>query len=93
MARFNLCIGNFNLADRNHVEAAVATTYRCPLCGGALELMEDGRYLWFGCWRCKIYVRREKGELAKKFVDYRRRRFMWSQMMEELYRIFMSPVG
>jgi len=55
--------------------------------------MEDGRYLWFGCWRCKIYVRREKGELAKKFVDYRRRRFMWSQMMEELYRIFMSPVG
>jgi hypothetical protein len=67
----------------------VKTANVCHICGvDALELVEDEQYVWFGCKRCMRYVRREKRQIVKMFVDYRGRRFNWSNMMAELYRLY-----
>ena len=69
---------------------AVETVNICPFCGGVLELVEDDRYVWFGCRRCMRYVRRDKRMLVKRFVDYRERRFDWVGVMAELYQLFYT---
>ncbi len=66
----------------------VETVCTCPFCGGALELVEDAYYVWFGCKRCMRYVRREKKQIVRRFVDYRERRFDWVGMMAELYQLY-----
>jgi DNA-directed RNA polymerase subunit RPC12/RpoP len=68
--------------------ATVETSYKCRFCGGALELAEDSRYLWFGCRRCLRYVKREKMALVRRFVDRRKRRLNWRGMMSELYWLY-----
>jgi hypothetical protein len=67
---------------------AVETVNVCPFCGGVLELVEDDRYVWFGCRRCVRYVKREKRMLVKRFVDYRERRFDWIGIMAELHQLY-----
>jgi len=67
---------------------AVETVNICPFCGGVLELVEDDRYVWFGCRRCIRYVRRDKRMFVKRYVDYREKRFNWSGMMAELYQLY-----
>jgi hypothetical protein len=67
---------------------AVLLRSTCPFCGRALELVENDNYVWFGCRRCMRYVKRGKRELVRRFVDYRVRRFNWSGMMAELYRLY-----
>ncbi len=73
---------------------AVLLCYKCPFCGGALELAENDNYVWFGCRRCMRYVKREKRQIVRRFVDYRGRRFNWVGMMAELYRLYTNfPAG
>jgi len=67
---------------------AIETSYRCPFCGGALELAEDDYHIWFGCGRCLRYVKREKKGVVRRFVDYRKKRFNWRGMMNELYKLY-----
>ena len=71
---------------------SIETTTTCPFCGGALELMEDAAFVWFGCRRCMRYVRRDKREVVKRFVDYRERRFDWVGIMAELYHIYRRHI-
>jgi ssDNA-binding Zn-finger/Zn-ribbon topoisomerase 1 len=74
-----------------HAEAdmeAVTLVLKCPFCGGALELVENDNYVWFGCRQCMRYVKREKREVVKRHVDYREKRFNWVGMMAELYRLY-----
>jgi hypothetical protein len=66
----------------------VETVNKCPFCGGALELVEDYYFVWFGCRRCMRYVKRDKRQIVRRFVDYRKRKFDWRQMMRELYYIY-----
>jgi RNA polymerase subunit RPABC4/transcription elongation factor Spt4 len=70
------------------MDLVVETMDTCPFCGGALELMEDATFVWFGCRRCMRYVKREKREIVRRFVNYRERRFNWSDMITELYQIY-----
>jgi RNA polymerase subunit RPABC4/transcription elongation factor Spt4 len=70
------------------MDLVVETVDTCPFCGGALELMEDATFVWFGCRRCMRYVKREKREIVRRFVNYRERRFNWSDMITELYQIY-----
>jgi hypothetical protein len=67
---------------------ATNTYVACPFCGGVLELVEDESFVWFGCRRCMRYVRRDKREFVKRYVDYRGKRFDWVGMMAELYRLY-----
>jgi transcription initiation factor IIE alpha subunit len=69
---------------------AVPLRSTCPFCGGALELVENDNYVWFGCRRCMRYVKREKRQIVRRFVDYREKRFDWVAMMTELYRLYNS---
>ncbi len=69
---------------------AVTLTTACPFCGGTLELAENDNYVWFGCRRCMRYVKREKRQIVRRFVDYRGRRFDWSGMMAELYSLYIN---
>ena len=39
------------------------------------------------------YVKRVKREIVRRFVDYRGRRFNWSGMMAELYRLYSLTLG
>jgi transcription initiation factor IIE alpha subunit len=76
-----------------HAEAdmeAVTLVFRCHFCGGALELVENDNYVWFGCKRCMRYVKREKREMVRRFADYRKKKFNWSGMIAELYRLYIS---
>jgi len=50
--------------------------------------VEDESFVWFGCRRCMRYVRRDKREFVKRYVDYRGKRFDWVGMMAELYRLY-----
>jgi uncharacterized protein YlxP (DUF503 family) len=34
------------------------------------------------------YVKREKREIVRRFVNYRERRFNWSGMITELYQLY-----
>ncbi len=70
------------------MDLVVETMDTCPFCGGALELVEDATFVWFGCRRCMRYVKREKREIVRRFVNYRERRFNWSDMITELYQIY-----
>jgi RNA polymerase subunit RPABC4/transcription elongation factor Spt4 len=70
------------------MDLVVETVDTCPFCGGVLELMEDATFVWFGCRRCMRYVKREKREIVRRFVNYRERRFNWSGMITELYQIY-----
>ena len=75
-----------------HAEAdmeAVTLALKCPLCGGALELVEDATFVWFGCRRCMRYVKREKRQIVRRYVDYRKKRFNWIGMMAELYHLYI----
>ena len=54
-----------------------------------MEIIEDERYLWFGCRSCMRYVRREKRELARLYIR-RGRIFYWREMMGDLYRLYSS---
>ncbi len=69
---------------------AVEVASRCPLCGSAMEIVEDNTYVWFGCKRCLRYVKREKRELARRYVNYSVRLFNWRGLMEELYALYLS---
>jgi transcription initiation factor IIE alpha subunit len=76
-----------------HAEAdmeAVLLRSTCPFCGGALELVENDNYVWFGCRRCMRYVKREKREVVKRHVDYREKRFDWVGMMAELCHLYTN---
>ncbi|MGK0550325.1 MAG: hypothetical protein ABWU84_12020 [Pyrobaculum sp.] len=66
----------------------ITTLLRCPSCGGALEILEDEYYVWFGCRRCLRYVRRGKRELVRRYVDYSARFFNWRGLVEELYALY-----
>jgi sarcosine oxidase delta subunit len=66
----------------------VETVNACPFCGSVLELVEDASFVWFGCRRCMRYVKREKRQIVKRFVDYKKRRFNWRGMMAELYQLY-----
>jgi len=66
----------------------VETSNVCPFCNDVLELVEDERHVWFGCRRCMRYVKREKREVVRRFVDYRERRFDWIGMVAELYQLY-----
>ncbi|WP_053240470.1 hypothetical protein [Pyrobaculum islandicum] len=68
----------------------VDTVNTCPRCGGVLELVEDDRFIWFGCRRCMRYVKREKREVTKRYVDYVKRKFDWRGMMNELYELYLK---
>lgn len=68
----------------------VEVANRCPFCGGTLEIVEDKSYVWFGCRRCLRYVKREKRELAKRYVNYSAKLFNWRGLMEELYALYQS---
>jgi hypothetical protein len=70
------------------MDLVVETVDTCPFCGGVLELVEDATFVWFGCRRCMRYVKREKREIVRRFVNYRERRFNWSGMITELYQIY-----
>jgi len=70
------------------MDLVVETVDTCPFCGGALELVEDATFVWFGCRRCMRYVKREKREIVRRFVNYRERRFNWSDMITELYQLY-----
>ena len=70
------------------MDLVVETVDTCPFCGGVLELVEDAAFVWFGCRRCMRYVKREKREIVRRFVNYRERRFNWSDMITELYQIY-----
>ena len=69
---------------------AVTLVLKCPFCGGVLELVEDASHVWFGCMRCMRYVKREKRQIVRRYVDYRGRRFNWSGIITELYRLYIS---
>ena len=64
------------------------TTYRCPFCRGALVIVEDESYVWLGCKRCLRYVKRDKRELTRRYVNYKRRFFNWRGLVEELYALY-----
>jgi hypothetical protein len=68
----------------------VEVASRCPFCSGALEIVEDKSYIWFGCRRCMRYVRREKRELTRRYVDYTSRRFDWRGLVSELYAVYLN---
>jgi hypothetical protein len=70
------------------MDLVVETMDTCPFCGGALELVEDAAFVWFGCRRCMRYVKREKREIVRRFVNYRERMFNWSGMITELYQLY-----
>jgi hypothetical protein len=74
-----------------HAEAdmEVVLLHTCPFCGGVLELVEDDNYVWFGCRRCMRYVKREKRQIVRRYVDYKKKRFNWSGMMAELYSLYI----
>jgi hypothetical protein len=36
------------------------------------------------------YVRRDKREVVRRYVDYREKRFNWSGMMAELYQLYVK---
>ncbi|MEM1568945.1 MAG: hypothetical protein QXI84_10730 [Thermofilaceae archaeon] len=57
-----------------------------------MEIIEDEKYLWFGCRSCMRYVRRRKAELARLYIRRRGRGgfFDWRGMVEELYHIYAS---
>lgn len=61
---------------------------RCPFCGGFMEIVEDDRYLWFGCRSCMRYVKREKRDLVRRYVNYGARIFDWRGLMAELSRLY-----
>jgi hypothetical protein len=67
----------------------VTLIYQCPFCGGALELAETDNYVWFGCKRCMRYVKREKRQVVRRYVNYRERRFDWIGIMAELYHLYV----
>lgn len=64
----------------------------CPFCGGFMEIVEDERYLWFGCRSCMRYVRREKRELVRLYIARRGRGgvFYWREMIDDLYRLYSN---
>ncbi len=66
----------------------VETVNTCPFCGGVLELVEDDRYIWFGCRRCLRYVKREKRAIVKRHVNYKEKRFNWVGIMAVLYNLY-----
>ena len=70
------------------MDMVVVSANVCPFCGGALELVEDTTFVWFGCRRCMRYVKRDKKEVVKRHVDYREKRFNWVGMMAELYQLY-----
>jgi hypothetical protein len=66
----------------------VETAYTCHICNGPLELMEDKHNVWLGCKRCVRYVKRDKIVMMRRFIDRRKRKFYWRQMLDELYYIY-----
>jgi hypothetical protein len=70
---------------------AVTLMPKCPFCGGALELVEGASRVWSRLvWMQAVHEicqEREKRDV-RRFVDYRGRRFNWSGMMAELYRLY-----
>lgn len=74
-----------------HVDVLVLyTKFQCPKCGGSLELLEDETYVWLGCKHCMKYVKRNKRDLVRQYVNYRDRTFRWADMMSELYSWFSA---
>lgn len=67
---------------------AVEVASRCPFCSGAMEILEDEKYVWLGCRRCLRYVKRDKRELTRRYVNYKRRFFNWRRLMAELYAAY-----
>ncbi|MEM1518634.1 MAG: hypothetical protein QXK71_06275 [Pyrobaculum sp.] len=51
-------------------------------------IVEDESYVWLGCKRCLRYVKRDKRELTRRYVNYKRRFFNWRGLMEELYALY-----
>jgi hypothetical protein len=78
------------LAWRRRAMDLTETVNICPFCGSVLELMEDATFVWFGCRRCMRYVKREKRQIVKRFVDYKERRFDWIGIMAELYQLYVK---
>jgi RNA polymerase subunit RPABC4/transcription elongation factor Spt4 len=70
------------------MDLVVETVNTCPFCGDALELVEGASHVWFGCRRCMRYVKREKREMVRRFVNYREKKFNWSGMISELYQLY-----
>ena len=68
--------------------AEVTTTYRCPRCGGALELLEFRHEACMACWRCLRVACVSARKLRRLYVT--RRRFNWRGMVEGLYRLYLA---
>jgi hypothetical protein len=63
---------------------------KCPFCGRALELVEDGERVWFGCAGCLRYVVASKCELVRRYINRKRRVFNWRGIVLELYSLYAS---
>ncbi|NPA22993.1 MAG: hypothetical protein GXO23_01665 [Crenarchaeota archaeon] len=53
----------------------------CPSCGSEIVLMEDRKFVWLGCERCRIFVRVTKSSISKKV---RGCMFPWRDIIKEL---------
>jgi hypothetical protein len=67
--------------------AEVVTTYRCPRCGGALELIEWKHEVCIACWACLR---------AACFTVWRAWRYFagchldWRRLLEDLYGAYCT---
>ncbi len=58
------------------------TNVKCPYCNSNLELIEDKKFVWVGCGKCRIYVRVSKCFISKKVVG--KKIFPWREIIQEL---------
>ncbi|MCC6021393.1 MAG: hypothetical protein LM577_08535 [Thermoproteaceae archaeon] len=65
--------------------AEVVTTLVCPRCGRRLELVEFRREICLVCWYCLRAACFGSRRFAR-YLDRRRRRFDWRQLLEDLRR-------
>jgi len=68
--------------------AEVVTTYRCPHCGGALELLELRREACIACWRCLRVACVSARKLRRLYMT--RQRFDWRGMVLAMYRLYLT---
>ena len=68
--------------------AEITTTYRCPHCGGALELLEFRHEVCIACWRCLRAACVPVGRLRRLYVT--RWRLDLRGMVEGLYKMYLA---
>ncbi len=53
----------------------------CPSCGSKIVLMEDKRFVWLGCERCRVFVRITKSSISRRIHG---RKFPWRDIIKDL---------